>query len=108
LDYGIIFYNEDSVVEISVGERDPIVNDFYLYQNFPNPFNSSTVLSYQISVSGDVTIIVYDMLGQKVKSLLNEYKSAGTYKIDFTANDLPRGVKSISLSIPYWQTMSEM
>ncbi|MEJ2617726.1 MAG: T9SS type A sorting domain-containing protein [Ignavibacteriaceae bacterium] len=66
--------------------------EFRLYQNFPNPFNPNTNIEFRIPESGFVTLIVYDMLGKEVETLINEYKSTGIYKVEFTADNLPSGV----------------
>jgi hypothetical protein len=57
--------------------------DYQLYQNYPNPFNPSTVISYQLPVSSYVTLRIYDALGNEVSTLVNEYKSAGKYEVEF-------------------------
>jgi hypothetical protein len=62
--------------------------EFILEQNFPNPFNPSTVIRYQLPVSGDVTLKVYDILGNEVATLVNEYKPASSYNAEFTINNL--------------------
>jgi pimeloyl-ACP methyl ester carboxylesterase len=67
---------------ISDVKNDPaILNSFYLSQNFPNPFNPSTVIRYQLPVTGNVSLRVYDILGNEVATLVNEEKSAGAYEI---------------------------
>ncbi|HSW56406.1 MAG TPA: T9SS type A sorting domain-containing protein [Ignavibacteriaceae bacterium] len=60
-----------------------ISDDFVLHQNYPNPFNPSTVISYQLPVSSDVTLKVYDILGNEIATLVNEEKPAGTYEVEF-------------------------
>ena len=60
---------------------------FELKQNYPNPFNPSTKVQYQVSVNSFVTLKVYDILGSEVASLVNEYKPAGSYEVEFTVND---------------------
>jgi hypothetical protein len=67
-------------------------NEFYLSQNYPNPFNPSTKISWQSQVSGHQTLKVYDMLGKEVATLVNEFKPAGTYEVDFDASSLSSGV----------------
>ena len=66
--------------------------DFHLYQNYPNPFNPSTIIQYQVANSGHVSLKVYDILGREVKTLVNEEKSIGTYKVEFNGEELPSGV----------------
>ena len=56
---------------------------FDLKQNYPNPFNPSTVISYQLPVSGNITLKVFDILGSEVATLVDEYKQAGSYEVEF-------------------------
>jgi len=65
---------------------------FQLQQNFPNPFNPSTDISYTIGKAGNVTLKVYNMLGQDVATLVNGYQSANTYHVNFNASSLSSGV----------------
>jgi hypothetical protein len=67
-------------------------NDFYLEQNFPNPFNPSTRIQYQVSSSSHVALKVYDVLGNEVATLVNEAKPIGTYEVTWNAVNLPSGV----------------
>lgn len=68
------------------------VNSFELRQNFPNPFNPSTVISWQSSVSSWQTLKVYDTLGNEVATLVNEWKEAGDHAVEFNANGLASGI----------------
>ena len=62
-------------------------------QNYPNPFNPSTKINYTLPVTGNVTLKIYNILGQEVRTLINnELKSAGKYTIDFNASNLASGV----------------
>jgi hypothetical protein len=63
-----------------------------LYQNYPNPFNPSTVISYQLPVVSLVTLKVYNILGQEVKTLVNEVKKVGCYEVEFNGSKLPSGI----------------
>jgi hypothetical protein len=69
-----------------------IPDKYYLYQNFPNPFNPVTNIKFDISNSSFVTLKVYNVLGKTVATLLNENKSAGSYEIYFDATTLTSGV----------------
>ena len=69
-----------------------IVNSFILQQNYPNPFNPATKIKYSISLSGLVALKVYNLLGEEVAALVNEYKSAGNYEIQFDASELSSGI----------------
>jgi hypothetical protein len=65
-------------------ERDNVLPiNFTLFQNFPNPFNSSTQIIYQISSTSSVLLKVYDVLGQEVATLVDKVQSSGTYHSQF-------------------------
>jgi len=68
------------------------INDFELYQNFPNPFNPTTTIRYQIPEDGMVTLKVYDILGREVKTLVNDFKTKGRYEVTFNADALASGL----------------
>ena len=65
---------------------------FNMTQNYPNPFNPSTSITYQIPDKEFVTLIVYDILGRKVKTLINEKQEAGSYSVIFDASKLASGL----------------
>ena len=67
-------------------------NEFFLFQNYPNPFNPSTAISWQSPVSSWQTIKVYDVLGNEVATLVNEYKTPGLYEVQFDADGLSSGI----------------
>ena len=67
-------------------------NEYLLFQNYPNPFNPFTKIILTIPKSEMVQIKVYDILGKEIIKLLNEYKQAGSYEIDFDASNLPSGI----------------
>jgi hypothetical protein len=69
----------------------PVVN-YLLYQNYPNPFNPITTIRYELPEDGLVTLEIYDILGQKVRTILNEFKKADRYEITFNAVGLASGV----------------
>ena len=72
---------------------------FSLSQNYPNPFNPSTTISYSIEKPGKVKLIVYDILGKKINTLVNRIQKAGAYRIDFNGSSLPSGIYFYRLSI---------
>jgi hypothetical protein len=64
--------------------------EFALEQNYPNPFNPATVISWQSPVGGHQTLKVYDVLGNEVATLIDEYREAGRYKVEFNAAQVSR------------------
>jgi hypothetical protein len=82
----------------SFNESDLVDNKFYLYQNYPNPFNSSTTINYSINQSGFVRLKVFDLLGRQVQVLVDEFKSAGNYTVNFNAEELSAGIYFYQLS----------
>lgn len=68
------------------------VTDYALEQNYPNPFNPSTKISWQSPVAGHQTLKVYDILGNEVATLVDEFREAGRYEINFDAGILSSGV----------------
>lgn len=63
-----------------------------LSPNYPNPFNARTTISFELAEPGEINIVIYDLLGKKVATLLNGYYEGGRYKIDFEASGLSSGV----------------
>ncbi len=87
-------YWRDRISQVVTGVDDimqaPL--SYNLSQNYPNPFNPSTTISYSIPAKSQVTLRVYDILGSEIKMLVNEEKTAGTYKINFNASNLSSGI----------------
>jgi len=80
----------------NVIEAEESIPDFYLLQNYPNPFNPSTKISWKSAIGSWQSLKVYDVLGNEVAKLVDEYKPAGSYTVTFdassTAGGLPSGV----------------
>ncbi len=72
---------------------------FSLEQNFPNPFNPSTKISWQSPVNSHQTLKIYDVLGNEVATLVNEYRTAGKYEAEFNANNLASGIYYYQLKV---------
>ncbi|MFH1194099.1 MAG: cellulase family glycosylhydrolase [bacterium] len=96
LDHGIlnaIMEGAENATDISDDETNlEIPGKFRLEQNYPNPFNPSTVIGYQLPVSGFVSLKVFDILGREVDTLVNSYQNAGIYSVEFNASNLTNGV----------------
>jgi beta-glucanase (GH16 family) len=75
---------------VNISEILTAPKSFELFQNYPNPFNPSTVISYQLPVISEVTLKVYDMLGNEVATLVDEYKPAGKYEVEFSVAQVSR------------------
>lgn len=65
---------------------------YTLHQNYPNPFNPSTIITYSIPNDGKVKLELFNILGQKISTLINEHKFSGTYELNFNASNLPSGI----------------
>jgi hypothetical protein len=76
-----------------------IPNYYSLQQNYPNPFNPVTTITYTLPSAGDVKLVVYDMLGRVVRTLVNEKKDVGVYRQEFDAMNLASGVYFYKLEI---------
>jgi hypothetical protein len=71
-----------NIIEVNISQ--PV--DYNLSQNYPNPFNPSTIINFSIPKAGIVTMNVYDVLGKKVATLINEKKDAGSYSVELNAS----------------------
>ena len=74
-----------------------IIADYSLSQNYPNPFNPTTKIIFAIQKPGNVTLKVYDLLGQEVATLVDEFKTVGKYDIQFDASRLASGAYIYSI-----------
>ncbi|MBK8551956.1 MAG: T9SS type A sorting domain-containing protein [Ignavibacteria bacterium] len=66
--------------------------DYSLSQNYPNPFNPSTTIKYDVPEDGSVRIVIYDMLGKEVQTLVNQFVKAGSYDVRFNASNFSSGI----------------
>lgn len=82
------YYNFDGVLTDINDESksENIPTNFQLMQNYPNPFNPSTTIKWQTPLAGWQSLKVYDVLGNEVTTLINEYRSAGNYEVEFNSN----------------------
>jgi photosystem II stability/assembly factor-like uncharacterized protein len=74
------------------------LNDFVLEQNFPNPFNPSTIIQFNIPIESFVTLKIYDVQGKEISTLVNDLKQPGSYKFEFIPRNLSSGVYFYKLS----------
>ena len=85
------------ISDIEDDEKVELPKQFALYQNYPNPFNPKTTIKYALPKASDVKIELYNMLGRKIKTLINTNKKAGIHKIEFNANNLASGTYIYSI-----------
>ncbi len=74
-----------------------IQNDFLLSQNYPNPFNGQTIINYKVSKTSYVKLILTDMLGRTITTLVDKIQNPGSYSVSLNASDLSSGVYVYSL-----------
>jgi hypothetical protein len=80
------YFQLSSTIEVSLPGK------YNLSQNYPNPFNPVTKIDYEIPANSKVSIVLYDMSGKEVKTLVNSEQSAGFYTIQLNAGDLSSGI----------------
>ncbi len=83
-------------------------NEFGLAQNYPNPFNPTTTITYNLAKASNVRLVVYNTLGKEVVTLVNGQKAAGTYKAEFSSNNLPSGIYLYKLSAGTYTEVRKM
>jgi hypothetical protein len=88
---GGILTNVCSIVNIS-GQNNEIPERYVLYQNYPNPFNPSTKISYELPVSGNLKLTIYNTIGQTVVELVNTIQNAGRHEVEWNAAGFTSGV----------------
>ena len=86
--------NEDLSGFVTDVKKQPVTGpaSYSLEQNYPNPFNPSTVISYSIPKGNTVTLKIFNVLGQEVKTLVNDYRAPGKYTVNFNASNLSSGI----------------
>ncbi len=77
---------------LGVQQTTEIPNYYSLSQNYPNPFNPSTSIKFTMPKGDNVKLVIYDALGREVKTLVNEFRNAGVYNVNFDASSLSSGV----------------
>ncbi|MBI5726537.1 MAG: T9SS type A sorting domain-containing protein, partial [Ignavibacteriales bacterium] len=87
---GLIYRYTAGVIENVNGENEPL--SFQLQENYPNPFNAETRISFSLPSAGNVSLKIYDVLGRELSILIDEYREAGNHQYNFTASNLSSGV----------------
>jgi uncharacterized lipoprotein YddW (UPF0748 family) len=109
----MLMLNRKLSPDVIVSSEDVIANnivpaEYKLEQNYPNPFNPVTRIKYNIPESGKVELRVYDMLGREAAELVNEYKTAATYEVQFNGEKLASGVYIYQLRVNNKQFSGKM
>jgi hypothetical protein len=94
-----IYWVDTEILPAGINDFDEILINFELKQNYPNPFHSSTVISYSISKTASVELNIYDVLGNKIQTLVERFQTAGIYNIPFDAKNISAGVYFYKLSV---------
>jgi Secretion system C-terminal sorting domain len=89
-------------------EEEVEIANYVLGDNYPNPFNPTTQISYQIEKNGFVNLVVYNSIGQKVANLVSQKQSRGSYSVKFDATDLPSGVYVYKLQVNEFSSTKKM
>ncbi len=84
---------------VGIEEPRPYINDFYLRQNYPNPFNPSTIISYFLPKSADVSLRIYDVRGSLVETIVNSVQAAGEHQFTWNAEGYAAGVYMYTLKV---------
>ncbi|OGU57557.1 MAG: hypothetical protein A2V66_11170 [Ignavibacteria bacterium RBG_13_36_8] len=90
-----VYYTSNNggiVTDIDINKNEIIPSELLLFQNYPNPFNPRTIISYQLAEASNITLKVYDLLGNEVATLVDEEKSPGTYEVEFNAENFSSGI----------------
>ncbi len=92
----------------AVNNNDNVVLKNKLFYNYPNPFNPSTKINYSLPENSFVEIKVFNIYGEQIKTLVNEYKTAGEYSVDFNGKDLASGVYLYSIKTNNYSAVKKM
>ncbi len=87
----MLFYHLQRVTT-GAAESDPLPATFRLYSNYPNPFNPATTIQFDLPKASVVSIDIYDLLGRKIKNLVNAKQEAGTHSVIWDGRDQPSGI----------------
>jgi len=96
-DYGKLLKCNNIIPSTIRNINSDVPKDYLLYQNFPNPFNLSTNIRYQITKNSFINLKVFDILGKEIQSMVNDKQKPGTYEVNFIGSNLASGIYYYSL-----------
>ncbi|MFZ1518961.1 MAG: T9SS type A sorting domain-containing protein [Ignavibacteriaceae bacterium] len=102
------FYDNYIPEMTNISYTPPLPEHYYLSQNYPNPFNPATRIDYELPISGYTTLMVYDVLGRNIATLVNEFKEAGFYNLNFNSGNLSSGVYFYTLNSKSFSRTNKM
>ena len=105
--YKQVDYNIETPTDVD-DDSPKIVNGFELSQNYPNPFNPSTSIKYSVAQDGFVNVSVFNLIGEKVATLVNSNMKAGSYELNFNAASLSSGVYFYSIEAGNFKAVRKM
>ncbi len=89
-------------------DSDFLLTSFSLKQNYPNPFNPATVISYQLPVISNVEVGIFNLLGQKVVTLVSEKQKAGYHQVEWNASGFASGIYYYQITAGEFQDVKKM
>jgi hypothetical protein len=108
---GYVFWYDTLEIIVTDIENDKLLavpKSFTLHQNYPNPFNPNTMINYELPITNYVNLSVYDMLGQKVTTLVNERQKAGHHQVKWDASEYASGIYYYRIEAGQFQDLKKM
>jgi hypothetical protein len=103
-DYQVLFSPISGIEE----DNSARISEFRLHQNYPNPFNSTTRIDYQLPLTNHVILKVYDVLGRKIATLVDQRLPAGKHQVELNASEMPSGIYYYQLQAGNYHEVKKM
>ncbi|MGB9664337.1 MAG: T9SS type A sorting domain-containing protein [Ignavibacteria bacterium] len=103
-----VFITKLRTGETSVQKEFNSSGNFYLYDNYPNPFNPSTNIKFYLSKDTDIELIVFDLIGKEIQTLTKGFYKAGTYEFNFNGKELSSGIYFHKLKTNFGSSVKKM
>ena len=99
----------ENIFPVSSGiEQMERLTEFKLKQNYPNPFNSKTIINYELQITNDIDLSIYNVLGQKVATLVSGKQTAGAHQVEWDAGYLSSGIYYYAIRAGEFQVVKKM